>query len=63
MARKTTKTLFVCQTCGYESPKWMGRCTECGECLPRCPEKLDIPGLLFDAHDLLKTGSGRRLWG
>ena len=30
MARKTTKTLFVCQACGYESPKWMGRCTECG---------------------------------
>jgi len=30
MARKTTKTLFVCQSCGYESAKWMGRCTECG---------------------------------
>ncbi|MCS6830525.1 MAG: DNA repair protein RadA [bacterium] len=22
---------FVCQQCGYESPKWMGRCPECGE--------------------------------
>lgn len=21
---------FVCQQCGYESPKWMGRCPECG---------------------------------
>jgi DNA repair protein RadA/Sms len=30
MARKSSKTLFVCQACGYESPKWMGRCTECG---------------------------------
>ncbi len=30
MARKSAKTLFVCQACGYESPKWMGRCTECG---------------------------------
>lgn len=38
-------------------------CTECGECLPRCPEALDIPRLLFDAHDSLKTGTGRRLWG
>lgn len=37
-------------------------CTECGECLPRCPEKLEIPRLLFDTHDLLKTGTGRRLW-
>ncbi len=38
-------------------------CTECGDCLPRCPEKLDIPRLLFDAHDLLKTGAGKRMWG
>jgi predicted aldo/keto reductase-like oxidoreductase len=37
-------------------------CTECGECLPRCPEHLEIPRLLFDAHDLLKTGNARRLW-
>lgn len=22
---------FVCQQCGYESPRWMGRCPECGE--------------------------------
>jgi DNA repair protein RadA/Sms len=30
MARKNVKTLFVCQSCGYESAKWLGRCTECG---------------------------------
>ena len=30
MARKSVKTLFVCQACGYESAKWLGRCTECG---------------------------------
>ncbi|WP_102029383.1 DNA repair protein RadA [Salirhabdus sp. Marseille-P4669] len=23
------KTKFVCQECGYESPKWMGKCTAC----------------------------------
>ncbi|MCT4606253.1 MAG: DNA repair protein RadA [Marinisporobacter sp.] len=28
MAKKE-KTLFVCQNCGYESPKWMGQCI-CG---------------------------------
>ncbi|MBN1154208.1 DNA repair protein RadA [candidate division KSB1 bacterium] len=22
---------YVCQSCGYESPRWLGRCTECGE--------------------------------
>lgn len=24
-----THTKFVCQSCGYESPKWMGRCPDC----------------------------------
>ncbi|GAB1540418.1 aldo/keto reductase [Scytonema sp. NUACC21] len=38
------------------------RCTECGECLPRCPENLNIPNLLQDAHDKLNGTSGRRLW-
>jgi hypothetical protein len=38
------------------------RCTECGRCLPRCPENLDIPRLLFDVHDRLKRAPGRRLW-
>lgn len=29
MAKKTV--LFVCQSCGAESPRWMGRCPNCGE--------------------------------
>ncbi len=24
-------TVFVCQSCGAQSPKWLGRCAECGE--------------------------------
>lgn len=28
-------------------------CTECGDCLPKCPEKLDIPKLLFETHEKL----------
>jgi DNA repair protein RadA/Sms len=31
---KTTakaKTVFICQQCGNTSPKWMGRCPDCGE--------------------------------
>jgi uncharacterized protein len=38
------------------------RCTECGECLPRCPEQLNIPALLEDTHQRLSGKSGRRLW-
>ncbi|MBZ5751463.1 MULTISPECIES: DNA repair protein RadA [Metabacillus] len=26
-----TKIKFICQSCGYESPKWMGKCPGCGE--------------------------------
>lgn len=39
------------------------RCTDCGDCLPRCPEQLDIPRLLRDTHDRLNTDRRRRLWG
>lgn len=38
------------------------RCTECGDCLPRCPEGLDIPKLLLDTHQRLNGSPRRRLW-
>ena len=38
------------------------RCTDCGDCLPRCPEKLEIPALLADAHQKLHGSPRRRLW-
>ena len=25
-----TKSVFFCTSCGYETPKWMGRCPSCG---------------------------------
>lgn len=36
------KKRFVCQNCGYTTPKWMGRCTECGE-WNSFVEELDMP--------------------
>ena len=27
---KAPKTVFVCQECGSQSPKWLGRCADCG---------------------------------
>ncbi|MFC2169373.1 DNA repair protein RadA, partial [Acidobacteriota bacterium] len=26
-----SKTVFICQNCGFISPKWLGRCSGCGE--------------------------------
>ena len=31
VATKTPKTLYVCQSCGHESPRWSGRCPQCSE--------------------------------
>ncbi len=28
--KKRRKSLYSCQSCGYQTPKWMGRCPECG---------------------------------
>jgi uncharacterized protein len=38
------------------------RCTDCGDCLPRCPEQLPIPDLLKDTHKKLKGSPRKRLW-
>ncbi|MBN1594791.1 DNA repair protein RadA [candidate division FCPU426 bacterium] len=29
-SRATRKTHYVCQSCGFISPKWLGRCPDCG---------------------------------
>jgi DNA repair protein RadA/Sms len=29
--KKPIKFIFVCQSCGYQAPKWMGRCPDCGQ--------------------------------
>lgn len=28
---KQSNTTFICQNCGYQSRKWLGKCPECGE--------------------------------
>ncbi len=28
---KSSETIFVCQNCGHQSRKWLGKCPECGE--------------------------------
>ncbi len=29
--KKANKAVFSCQNCGYQTPKWMGRCPDCGK--------------------------------
>ena len=49
MAKKTA-TVFVCNSCGYESTKWLGKCPACGEWNTFFEEKaiVDTKGVLKD---------------
>ncbi|MFO7667915.1 MAG: DNA repair protein RadA [Desulfobacterales bacterium] len=29
--KKNTKTIYCCQSCGYQAPKWLGKCPDCGQ--------------------------------
>lgn len=40
---KKTKTAFFCVNCGYQSPKWLGRCPACGEWNKLVEETLERP--------------------
>ena len=41
-----TRTIYVCSACGAESPKWMGKCPDCGAWNTyeeKAPEPADTP--------------------
>ena len=57
------KTVFTCGACGYETPRWVGRCPGCGawntleESIVAAPEKAVVeqffqvsPSLLLNCH-------------
>ena len=31
MVKPKNKSVFVCQSCGYQTPKWMGKCPDCDQ--------------------------------
>ncbi|MBR0140519.1 MAG: DNA repair protein RadA [Firmicutes bacterium] len=52
MAKKNAKTVFVCQECGYESPRWLGQCI-CGAWNSFVEEKV------YDESDDSRSRSGK----
>lgn len=59
---KRAKTVFVCQECGYESPKWLGQCI-CGAWNSFIEERVPEPGdsrRRTSARNLAEDGSRKR---
>ena len=44
MSFRSGKPIFVCQSCGYQAAKWLGRCPECGA-WSSMAEEIISPGL------------------
>ena len=61
-----SKTVFVCNECGYESGKWLGKCPACGNWntffeqkiveknTNNTPQKLDS----YEAKETIRTSTG-----
>ncbi len=41
MKSSKTKTVYVCQSCGSQSPRWMGKCPDCGQWNTLVEERLE----------------------
>ncbi len=44
MAKTTGRSVFVCERCGNESPKWEGKCPSCGEWNTLFEHRADVRG-------------------
>lgn len=47
---------FVCGSCGFQSPKWLGRCPECGSWNSFTEETVKLPGKLARVSPALSSG-------
>jgi len=54
MPKSKTKTVYVCNSCGTISPKWQGRCPDCGE-WNTYVETVDAPKIIGASASALST--------
>ena len=55
------KSVFVCSECGYEAPKWMGRCPSCGSWNSFYEEKLEATSSSGNVVKLRESEKPRKL--
>ncbi|MDE6892124.1 MAG: DNA repair protein RadA [Lachnospiraceae bacterium] len=60
MAKGKNTTIFFCQSCGYESSKWMGQCPGCREWNSFVEETLVTGSRKMGGPDKNKKGIGER---
>jgi DNA repair protein RadA/Sms len=51
------RIVFVCQECGAQSPKWLGRCADCGAWNALVEERVGEPAAEAGAHRYAMSGS------
>jgi len=51
MKSNKTKTHFICQSCGNESPRWQGRCPSCGSWNSLVEEKVAPPAKRSSSYE------------
>jgi DNA repair protein RadA/Sms len=51
-----TKTVFTCQTCAYQAPKWLGRCPDCNSWNSFVEEEYISPAKTKERTSLYKEG-------
>src|SRR5688500_3873582 len=54
---KSPKSVFVCQECGAQAPKWMGRCTDCGAWNSLVEERAAEPAAAAGTHRYAQSGA------
>ena len=54
--KKSAKIIYCCQTCGYQTPKWMGKCPDCGTWDSIVEERSAVRPL----RDTLRNPAGQR---
>jgi DNA repair protein RadA/Sms len=54
---KPPKTVFVCQECGAQAPKWAGRCAECGAWNSMVEERAADPAAQAGGHRYAQLGN------
>lgn len=53
--KKISKTVFTCQVCGYQTPRWLGKCPDCGQWDTLAEEALAKAGTQGTGRNILSA--------